>query len=88
MPANKYYMGKKEVYYSNYLQLDKLLSELILPGIKHKIEHRWSGIMGIGTEKIPIIQFYGKRTLIAVRMGGMGIAIGTWVGEKAAALLD
>src|SRR6476620_6653876 len=30
MPANKYYMEKKEVYYSNYLQLDKILNSQYL----------------------------------------------------------
>lgn len=68
--------------------LTKLLKDLILPGIKHEIEHRWSGIMGIGTEKKPIIQSYKKNTLISVRMGGMGVAIGTWVGRQAAKLLS
>jgi glycine/D-amino acid oxidase-like deaminating enzyme len=68
-------------------QLEKLLQEMILPGIKYTIEHRWSGIMGIGKEKSPIIRFHKKNTLIAVRMGGMGVAIGTWVGNTAARMI-
>lgn len=69
-------------------QLDKLLFKNILPGVKYKIEHRWTGIMGIGNEKKPIIRFHSENILIAVRMGGMGIAIGTWVGKKAANMLS
>ncbi len=65
-------------------KLDELLKEMILPNQKFEIEHRWTGIMGVGSEKKPIIKFVSKNILAAVRMGGMGIAIGTWVGEKAA----
>ena len=63
--------------------LDKLLREIILPNTKFEIEHRWSGIMGVGSEKKPIIKFVSKNVLCAVRMGGMGIAIGSLVGEIA-----
>jgi gamma-glutamylputrescine oxidase len=65
-------------------QLTVLLKETILPGISFEVEYRWSGIMGVGSEKKPIIKHTGKNVLAAVRMGGMGIAIGSWVGEKAA----
>ncbi len=64
--------------------LDKLLKEIILPGVKFEVEHRWSGIMGVGSEKKPIIKFVSKNVLAAVRMGGMGIAIGSLVGKIAA----
>jgi glycine/D-amino acid oxidase-like deaminating enzyme len=64
--------------------LDILLKEMILPGVKYEVEHRWSGIMGVGNEKKPIIEFVSKNVLAAVRMGGMGVAIGSLVGEIAA----
>ncbi len=64
--------------------LDGLLKKMILPGIKFEVEHRWSGIMGVGNEKRPIIKYVTKNVLAAVRMGGMGIAIGSMVGEIAA----
>jgi gamma-glutamylputrescine oxidase len=64
--------------------LDRLLKEIILPGKAHEIEHRWSGIMGVGSEKKPIIQFVTNNVMAAVRMGGMGIAIGSLVGKIAA----
>jgi glycine/D-amino acid oxidase-like deaminating enzyme len=63
--------------------LDFLLKEIILPNTNYEIEHRWSGIMGVGKEKKPIIQFVSKNVLAAVRMGGMGVAIGSLVGEIA-----
>lgn len=65
-------------------ELERLLKEMILPGYTPEIEHRWSGIMGVGSEKKPIIKWVGKNILVAVRMGGMGIAIGSLVGEQAA----
>jgi gamma-glutamylputrescine oxidase len=65
-------------------ELDRLLKEMILPGIRYEVESRWTGIMGVGKEKSPIIKPVSPNVLAAVRMGGMGIAIGSWVGEKAA----
>jgi len=65
-------------------RLDLLLKEMILPESKYEIEHRWTGIMGVGSEKKPIINFVSPNVLAAVRMGGMGVAIGSMVGEIAA----
>ena len=64
-------------------QLEKLLKENILPGQHFTIEQRWSGIMGLGSEKKPIIQHVSENVVCAVRMGGMGVAIGGLVGEMA-----
>ncbi len=68
-------------------QLDKLLSENIIPHQQVEIDLRWSGIMGIGSEKKPIIQFISNNVVCAVRMGGMGVAIGSLVGEMASSKL-
>ncbi len=68
-------------------QLERLLREKIIPGIPFEVEHRWSGIMGIGSEKMPIIKQITPRLFCAVRMGGMGIAIGSTVGEEAAQMI-
>jgi gamma-glutamylputrescine oxidase len=43
--------------------------------------------MGVGKTKSPIIKALSNRTFCAVRMGGMGVAIGTLVGEEAADLI-
>ena len=49
----------------------------------------WSGIMGFGKEKMPILQSDKKNIAVGVKLGGMGIAIGSKVGEQVAArLLD
>ena len=52
-----------------------------------KIDYWWSGILGIGDKKKPIITKYADRIYCAVRLGGMGVAIGTSVGKELAELI-
>jgi gamma-glutamylputrescine oxidase len=68
------------------LQLKNLLENVILPSNSFKIEDSWSGIMGVGKTKSPIIKKINNNTAIGVRMGGMGVAIGSQVGKKLADL--
>jgi glycine/D-amino acid oxidase-like deaminating enzyme len=65
----------------------RMLQEVILPGQKTEVAAWWSGILGLGDKKSPIIRKLGPHLAVAVRMGGMGVAIGTLVGEEAARLL-
>jgi len=74
---------KLELNLKIHKQLDKLLETVILPGVKFEVEHRWSGIMGVGNEKKPIIKKVSTNVVCAVRMGGMGVAIGSLVGKLA-----
>ena len=67
--------------------LNKLLKTVILPEQEVAIDSYWSGILGVGTAKQPIIQALNDRVVVAVRMGGMGVAIGSLVGEEGAGLL-
>jgi glycine/D-amino acid oxidase-like deaminating enzyme len=64
--------------------LENLLSEVILPGQKVSIDYRWAGIMGVGNTKSPIIKKTHSNVGIGVRMGGMGVAIGSLVGKELA----
>lgn len=63
-------------------RLETVLKEVILPGKDFKIEHRWSGIMGIGATKKPIVKQLSEHVYCGVRLGGMGVAIGSLVGEE------
>jgi gamma-glutamylputrescine oxidase len=72
-----------EINTTIHLQLEKLLKTMILPNIPFEIEQRWCGIMGIGNEKKPIIKKISPNIVCAVRMGGMGVAIGSLVGKLA-----
>jgi len=67
--------------------LEKLLREQILPNKQFTIEHSWSGIMGVGEIKKPIIKMVSDRIGVAIRMGGMGVAIGSHVGKEAAEMI-
>ncbi len=69
-------------------KLETLLNTVILPETQFEIEHRWTGIMGVGNEKKPIIQKTSPNVVCAVRMGGMGVAIGSLVGKLAISELD
>ena len=64
-------------------RLSNLLKHMILPETTVEIEQRWSGIMGVGNEKKPIIKKISPNIVCAVRMGGMGVAIGSLVGKLA-----
>ena len=69
-------------------KLDDLLHHMIAPGLNAEVDYRWTGIMGIGNEKKPIVKYVDKDMVVAVRMGGMGVAIGSLVGEMAAKLIE
>lgn len=68
-------------------RLEQLLEEVILPDTPFEIERRWSGIMGIGNQKKPVLKQHSNHVFCGVRLGGMGIAIGSYVGIQLANLL-
>lgn len=68
--------------------LQNLANEVIFPGRELEWEMEWTGIMAFGPKKNPLIQPIGKRTAVAVRLGGMGVAIGWQVGKELSRLLS
>lgn len=64
-------------------KLDYILKRMILPNQSYEIDHRWCGIMGVGSEKKPIVKKLSPHIVCAIRMGGMGVAIGSLVGKMA-----
>jgi glycine/D-amino acid oxidase-like deaminating enzyme len=66
-----------------YKKLIELLDNLVLPNTSYEIDYSWCGIMGVGSEKKPIIRQLSPNLVCAVRMGGMGVAIGSLVGKLA-----
>ncbi|ERM84461.1 hypothetical protein P872_25225 [Rhodonellum psychrophilum GCM71 = DSM 17998] len=58
----------------NYLK--GIVEEFLFPGQVPEIEMEWSGIMGFGPNKTPIVSMPFPGVGIAVRLGGMGVAIG------------
>ncbi|AOW08505.1 NAD(P)/FAD-dependent oxidoreductase [Flavobacterium gilvum] len=67
-------------------KLEDLLKKVILPNQEVQIEHRWSGIMGIGNSKKPIVSQLSENVYFGVRLGGMGVAIGSLIGTELADL--
>jgi hypothetical protein len=68
-------------------ELEKILKETILPNTPFEIAHRWSGIMGVGNQKKAIVKQHSDNVFCGVRLGGMGIAIGSLVGKELAELI-
>lgn len=67
--------------------LRTLLETVISPAQQPVIASWWSGIMGMGPEKKPILQRHSERVLLAVRLGGMGVALSSLLAEEAAEIL-
>ena len=69
-------------------ELENILKTIILPNTSFEIEHRWSGIMGVGDQKKAIVKQLSNHVFCGVRLGGMGVAIGSLVGKELAALIN
>lgn len=72
------------------LIFDKLkqeLREIIIPDQSFEVDHVWSGIMAFGPNKRPIIESHSNNVHIGVRLGGMGVAIGSKMGFELAELM-
>ncbi|MFD2563389.1 NAD(P)/FAD-dependent oxidoreductase [Aquimarina rubra] len=68
-------------------KLEEILLTTILPNTDFEIDHRWSGIMGVGNQKKSIVKQVSDNVFCGVRLGGMGVAIGSLVGLELADLL-
>ncbi|WGF93504.1 NAD(P)/FAD-dependent oxidoreductase [Aequorivita marisscotiae] len=69
-------------------KLEQLLKTVILPNHNFETDQRWSGIMGIGKQKKPILKNVSNNVFCGVRLGGMGVAIGSSIGNQLANLYD
>jgi glycine/D-amino acid oxidase-like deaminating enzyme len=68
-------------------KLEDLLKNVILPNQEFQIAHRWSGIMGVGNSKTPVVSQLSENVFCGVRLGGMGVAIGSLIGTELADLI-
>ncbi|RXM46125.1 FAD-binding oxidoreductase [Flavobacterium sp. YO64] len=68
-------------------KLEELLKNVILPNQDFKIAHRWSGIMGVGNSKSSVVAQLSENVFCGVRLGGMGVAIGSLIGTELADLI-
>lgn len=63
-------------------ELNQILSTKILPNTPFEVDYSWAGIMGVGPSKAPLVKQLDENIFCAVRLGGMGVAIGTLVGRE------
>ncbi len=68
-------------------KLEELLKTTILPKTDFEIDSVWSGIMGVGHQKKAIVKQVENNVFCGVRLGGMGVAIGSTIGKELAAFL-
>lgn len=73
-------------------KLEALLKTTILPETSFEIDYRWSGIMGVGSrelsgQKKAIVKQVSNHVFCGVRLGGMGVAIGSLIGKELAELI-
>jgi glycine/D-amino acid oxidase-like deaminating enzyme len=91
---NKDFKNEKTYSLETSTKIQKVLEDFMMQHIlpkgakKPKIELRWSGTMGIGKIKKPIIQEVQPNVFCAVRMSGMGVAIAPIVAQKAIRLMQ
>jgi len=69
----------------NYL-IDQTKDISVLPN-DIQFEYVWTGLLGVGESKRPIIEKVGEDCIAAVRMGGMGVAISSMIGKKVSKML-
>jgi gamma-glutamylputrescine oxidase len=69
------------------IELENFLRKVIIPSTPFTIDYRWSGVMGIGNDKMPIVKQIEENIFCAVRMGGMGVALAPIVGESVVELM-
>ena len=68
-------------------KLEELLHSVILPNTFFEIEHRWAGIMGFSSSKLPIVQKSSANVVVGFGCNGMGVALGSETGRETAQLL-
>jgi len=68
-------------------ELERFLRDIVLPGQTYTIEHRWSGIMGMGKDKFPVIKEIQPNCFCLVGLGGMGVALAPVAGEQVAEMM-
>lgn len=67
----------------NVLELLKAqLEEIVAPGLGAEVDYVWAGIMAFGKEKAPLLGQIQENIYAGVRLGGMGVAIGSKIGEE------
>ena len=65
----------------------QMIQDIILPDQTVEIDQQWTGIMAFGPDKLPLIKVLSPHMVMGVRLGGMGVAIGSVLGQRLASML-
>ena len=68
--------------------LKSYLESVVLPGRAVEFDYEWSGVMGMNENRNPIIGWHSDRVCLAVRMGGMGVALSSWVADEVIQVIE
>ncbi len=68
-------------------ELESFIKKHLLPNTPFEITDRWSGIMAMGSEKMPIVKAIDNNVFCCVRMSGMGVALAPVVAEQVVELM-
>lgn len=63
------------------------LQEWVSGGVSVEVDFSWSGIMAFGPNKFPVMEKVSEHIVAGIRLGGMGVAIGSALGQRLADLL-
>ena len=53
-----------------------------------EIDLAWSGVLGVGKDERPVVKEVRENVFVGVCLGGIGVAIGSLIGEELAELID
>ena len=52
-----------------------------------EIDLAWSGILGVGQDERPVVTEAQENVFVGARLGGIGVAIGSLIGEELSTLI-
>jgi glycine/D-amino acid oxidase-like deaminating enzyme len=64
--------------------LKEFMHDKILGHDNFTIDYQWSGLLGVGEDKNPIIEKYNDDVYLGVKLGGMGVALSGFIGDRLA----
>ncbi len=68
-------------------ELKRYLNKNILLENSYTIDYQWSGLLGVGEGKFPIISRLNKDVFLGIKLGGMGVALSGYIGDKLADMM-
>ena len=68
--------------------LEQFIQQHLLPDTTYTISDKWSGIMAMGNEKMPLIKLISPNVFCCIRMSGMGVALAPMAAKEVASLMS